>query len=356
MEVAENILYLQFLFEYNGSGSLAQKCLPGKSDLENLYSFTLVFSPDTSTYRFTGKPVSQTTGLYYEYRRWYDPSIGRFISPDPRQGKLSNPQSLNLYIYVLDRPTSLTDPSGLDACGWNPLSWGGCAINAGQGVSNWWNSQDQSTKLAIIAVVATVAIVATAGIAAPALLPIIATGIGIGAGTSVASYAASTVASGGSITASGLFKSASIGSFFGAVSFGTFGAIGSIAASAGLGSFASAALGLAGSFAATSALQGFFGTDSSDGISQLTNEFTGAASTRLQTMSQVQGNTPACTAGIQYGVGAVLAGGIVVSLGAHSLDATSDIGPRARLVSWGIIGTGFALVAGGLAYSISQCG
>jgi len=65
---------------------------------------------------FTGKPVSQTTGLYYEYQRWYDPTIGRFISPDPRHGHLSNPQSLNLYIYVLDLPTSLTDPSGLD---WN---------------------------------------------------------------------------------------------------------------------------------------------------------------------------------------------------------------------------------------------
>jgi len=34
---------------------------------------------------------------------------------------LYNPQSLNLYIYVLDRPTSLKDPSGLDW--WNPWSW-----------------------------------------------------------------------------------------------------------------------------------------------------------------------------------------------------------------------------------------
>ena len=33
--------------------------------------------------RFTGKSFSSTTGLYYEYQRWYDPSIGRFISQDP---------------------------------------------------------------------------------------------------------------------------------------------------------------------------------------------------------------------------------------------------------------------------------
>ncbi len=313
-------------------------------------------STGNENYKFTGKPVSQTTGLYYEYQRWYDPSIGRFISPDPKHGKLSSPQSLNLYVYVLGRPTSLTDPSGLDACGWSPLTWGGCASNAGQSVSNWWNSQDQSTKLAIIAVVVTVAIVATAGIAAPALIPLIATGIAIGAGTSVASYAASTVASGGSITASGLFKSASIGAFFGAVSFGTFGAVAGIAASAGLGSLASTALGLVASFGVTSALQGSGGSDSSDGISQLTKNFANAASNRLQTMSQVQGNTPACTAGIEYGVGAIAAGGVVMSLGAHSFEATSDMGPRARLVSWAIVGVGFSLVAGGLAYSISQCG
>jgi RHS repeat-associated protein len=50
--------------------------------------------------------------LYYYYHRWYDPLVGRFISPDPRHGRLANPQSLILYIYVVDRPTTLTDPTG----------------------------------------------------------------------------------------------------------------------------------------------------------------------------------------------------------------------------------------------------
>ena len=31
-------------------------------------------SVDTPTYRFTGKPVSQTTGLYYYGSRWQTPS------------------------------------------------------------------------------------------------------------------------------------------------------------------------------------------------------------------------------------------------------------------------------------------
>ncbi|HEV2119831.1 MAG TPA: RHS repeat-associated core domain-containing protein [Candidatus Bathyarchaeia archaeon] len=36
----------------------------------------------SETYKFTGKPVSATTGLYYYYHRWYDSSMGRSTSPD----------------------------------------------------------------------------------------------------------------------------------------------------------------------------------------------------------------------------------------------------------------------------------
>ncbi|MBO0889019.1 hypothetical protein J2P12_07970, partial [Candidatus Bathyarchaeota archaeon] len=66
----------------------------------------------TEALKFTGKPVSQTTGLYYEYSRWYDPSIGRFISQDSDPGHRSDPQSLNYYVYVQNNPTSNTDPTG----------------------------------------------------------------------------------------------------------------------------------------------------------------------------------------------------------------------------------------------------
>jgi len=64
-----------------------------------------------------GKPVSQTTGLYYDYQRWYDPSIGRFISQDPLAGDPSNPQSFNPYVYAGDSPSSATDPTGLAVAG-----------------------------------------------------------------------------------------------------------------------------------------------------------------------------------------------------------------------------------------------
>jgi len=71
-------------------------------------------TPNSSeNYKFTGKPYSTSVGLYYEYQRWYDPSIGRFISADPVSGSLNNPQSLNPYVYSANVPTTLTDPTGM---------------------------------------------------------------------------------------------------------------------------------------------------------------------------------------------------------------------------------------------------
>jgi hypothetical protein len=75
--------------------------------------------------------------LYYEYRRWYDSFTGRFISADPAPGQLTNPQTLNRYVYAVDRPTSVVDPTGLDSCSlWDWNTWGGCANSAAQTLNN----------------------------------------------------------------------------------------------------------------------------------------------------------------------------------------------------------------------------
>jgi RHS repeat-associated protein len=112
MEVAESNFCLQLQFEYHASGPLVYHDLQAKQVLDIVQSWDVVFSSDTSTYRFTGKPVSQTTGLYYDYQRWYDPSIGRFVSQDPLAGRLSNPQTLNPYVYAGNTPTTYADPTG----------------------------------------------------------------------------------------------------------------------------------------------------------------------------------------------------------------------------------------------------
>src|SRR5207244_7291345 len=68
---------------------------------------------NTEKDRFTGKPYSSSTGLYYDYQRWYDPSVGRFVSEDSLLSRLSDPQSSNKYGYVNNAPTTFTDPSRL---------------------------------------------------------------------------------------------------------------------------------------------------------------------------------------------------------------------------------------------------
>ncbi len=55
--------------------------------------------------------------LDYRFRS-YSPDLGRFISPDSIIPNLSNPQSLNRYSYVNNRPINFNDPSGhKETCG-----------------------------------------------------------------------------------------------------------------------------------------------------------------------------------------------------------------------------------------------
>ncbi|MDY6833274.1 MAG: RHS repeat-associated core domain-containing protein [Chloroflexota bacterium] len=60
---------------------------------------------------FTGQRLDGT-GLYYYNARYYDPTIGRFISADTIVPDWTNPQSLNRYSYCLNNPLRYTDPSG----------------------------------------------------------------------------------------------------------------------------------------------------------------------------------------------------------------------------------------------------
>jgi RHS repeat-associated protein len=49
--------------------------------------------------------------------RNYASTEGRWLSPDPLGGDVTNPQSLDRYAYVTNNPTTFTDPLGLDATG-----------------------------------------------------------------------------------------------------------------------------------------------------------------------------------------------------------------------------------------------
>lgn len=63
---------------------------------------------------FMGHPdVEGNDYIDYMHARHYDPSLGRFLSPDPVLGNLLEPQSWNRYAYVLNNPMNFVDPSGL---------------------------------------------------------------------------------------------------------------------------------------------------------------------------------------------------------------------------------------------------
>jgi RHS repeat-associated protein len=63
-------------------------------------------------YTYTGREWDKETGLYYYRARYYDPSVGRFISKDPIGFAGGD---VNLYGYVSNNPVNWVDPWGLTA-------------------------------------------------------------------------------------------------------------------------------------------------------------------------------------------------------------------------------------------------
>ena len=70
---------------------------------------------DNGRKKFTGYERDNETDLDYAKARMFGNPIGRFTSPDPllSSGRIENPQTWNRYIYVLNNPLALTDPTGL---------------------------------------------------------------------------------------------------------------------------------------------------------------------------------------------------------------------------------------------------
>lgn len=62
--------------------------------------------------RFPGQLYESRTGLNYNYRRDYDPQVGRYVESDPI-GLKAGP---NTYAYADDSPIDVADPTGLLSC------------------------------------------------------------------------------------------------------------------------------------------------------------------------------------------------------------------------------------------------
>jgi RHS repeat-associated protein len=62
--------------------------------------------------RFTGQRQEAGFGLYDYNARYYDPTLGRFVSADSIVPGAGKPQALNRYSYVFNNPLKYVDPSG----------------------------------------------------------------------------------------------------------------------------------------------------------------------------------------------------------------------------------------------------
>ena len=92
---------------------------------------------DPNHYKFTGKERDSESGLDNFGARYNASTIGRFMTPDwaakpttVPYAKFGDPQSLNLYSYARNNPTSLYDPDG------HCWQWATAICNFGQSLNN----------------------------------------------------------------------------------------------------------------------------------------------------------------------------------------------------------------------------
>ena len=67
----------------------------------------------TDPFRYSGEYYDAESGFIYLRNRYYDPSIGRFITEDPAR------DGLNWYAYCENNPVTYTDPTGM--FDWNTI-------------------------------------------------------------------------------------------------------------------------------------------------------------------------------------------------------------------------------------------
>jgi RHS repeat-associated protein len=97
---------------------------------------------------FSSKQLDEETGLYYFTRRYYDPTLGRFVTTDP----LGAADGINMYGYVRANPMMFVDPSGLLAkkvAGFG-INIGTSPIQLGVHVLSWTGVMSISTPSAKI--------------------------------------------------------------------------------------------------------------------------------------------------------------------------------------------------------------
>ena len=103
--------------DHLGSTRVQTNATGGVHDSLDFLPFGEQIGGDTgTTHKFTGKERDSESGLDYFGARYMSSQHGGFMSPDPLDGDITDPQTLNRYAYVRDNPVNSIDPSGLITC------------------------------------------------------------------------------------------------------------------------------------------------------------------------------------------------------------------------------------------------
>jgi RHS repeat-associated protein len=117
-------------YEQDGINSVTSLST-GAGSLANTYTYasfgkvTASSGNLTNPFEFTGREFDTEAGFDYYRARYYDSTVGRFISEDPTALKGG---SINLYRYVSNNATNSIDPTGLVAVGTNFPPGGGADV------------------------------------------------------------------------------------------------------------------------------------------------------------------------------------------------------------------------------------
>jgi RHS repeat-associated protein len=87
--------------------------------------------------RFAGQYYDQETGLHYNYHRYYDPKLGRYLRADP----IGLAGGINPYVYVQNNSVNWTDPKGLYGFplgGFQPINVDGRDMNPNNRLIRRW--------------------------------------------------------------------------------------------------------------------------------------------------------------------------------------------------------------------------
>jgi RHS repeat-associated protein len=115
--VTDHLGSTRMVIEETGSlaGIKRRDCTPFGEELGagvGIRSAAIGYVDDGIRQKFGSKERDSETGFDFFASRYYSSYQGRFTKPDTFSGRGTNPQTLNLYAYVLNNPLRWADPTG----------------------------------------------------------------------------------------------------------------------------------------------------------------------------------------------------------------------------------------------------